>query len=833
MGVHKPTTHNLSRRDFLKLSASGLALLNPLVRALLFTTGGALLTACGNSNPNFEPYSADQDLAVATALPRVTLVEDGQRYKIEEGFDPDAIFLSLATRYSPKQFAFINNQDHRDILAAILRQNSKVSSGDFRALMNQAIRDGYACGLAGCVDSRVNYTNFFPNVLAPTHEVDLATAELVEARKADMFGQPIYKIGTQPAVFEQGINISVFGPHQTSLCDPSGCGAWNAIGDLVNDPNGAGLEKLKHHGVTQTTIDDLSALYREASARGLDLNDPEVQKNWAKIGAKMQAEVNVKQWGGNHFTAYGVYGHADDTFQTIGVVDAFGNEYAIDDFPKLKAVTSYLDKPHPVIEYIARGQQPIIIAANGSRNHTIPSLFGDLTQESGLLFGADVDKIPGAPLTADEIRKMLAGTDYGKNVLQSKNFVVLVADTPQDMAMLRNTLLTTGLEKGGLIEFFDKNGVFVEMIPDANGHFGEVGYIRSVEDLFPDSFRIDPTGRIVRTYGNVDTNKSYFLNQLKNRVERDYLLELIDDVQFSKITKVLDWLNTPGVRFAGKISLMALQAFGDAYSIIEFVRWFEEDLLGKTLIYKNKFDNAYKSPNARVLETAEETVIKQNNKNALVSLVSGQIEKIVIPQKELVDAFAGAVLAWFDKGPDNGPRAEAPWKDIKYEELSQILTLDLPSSLGPSMVPTQLFTNLEIMPYNQHFVDLGKVPGFRDQDPDQRMMLIDSETGIPILPDVPGQKTTISAVDRNNPGVKYFFELSVPDDKQLDFELRFVGLGCVPDTQVKKLEKWRLAQEKKRKPIAANNTIFDKNAGIRVQKNNVFAHRKNDRVELL
>lgn len=772
----------LSRRDFLKLSAAAIIAspyYHKIISLATLVTGGVLLTSCKNNNPNFEPTSADQSLAIATALPSVTSVDNSERYNIDKGFDPEVVFLSLATRYSPNQFFFINNSDHRDILAAILRQKSKFSSGDFRALMEAAIRDGYACGLSGCVDARVNYPSFFPNVMETTQEIDIATGELLPARKADMFGQPVYKIGTQPAVFEKGINISVFGPHQASLCDPGGCGAWNGINTLINDPNG--LEILKGHGVTQATIDDLTELYLDATSRGLDLNDPEVQKLWAKIGAQMQSEANVKQWGGNHFTAYGVYGHADDTFQTIGVVDAFGNEFSIDDFPKLKAVTSYLNKPHPVIESIAKGQQPIIIAANGSRSHTIPFLFGDLTSESGLLFGADVDKIPGSPLNADEIRKLFAGTDYGKNVLQSKNFVVLLADTPQDMAMLRNTLLTTGLEKGGLIEFFEKQGVFVEMIPDAKGHFGEVGYIRGIEELFPEAYKIDPTGNIIRQYGHFDNNKPFFLNQLGLIAERDLYLNIINPEQFSKIKKVIDLLNTPGFKIAGKIALMGLQVIGDAYSIIEFVRWWEEDLLGKTLIYKNKVDNAIISPTARVLESAEEAVLKQNNKNALVTLTGCQIEKIILPQAELVAAFAGAYRAWFEKG-QNGPRAEAPWKDIKREELSQLLTLELPSSLSPFTTPTQLFTNIEIMPCDQNFVNSGKVPGFREDDSDQRMMLVDYKTGMPILPDVPGQKTTIMAEDRNNPGVKYFFEVSVPDDKQQNFELHFVGLGCVPNT---------------------------------------------------
>ncbi|KKQ23443.1 MAG: hypothetical protein US40_C0015G0024 [Candidatus Roizmanbacteria bacterium GW2011_GWC2_37_13] len=771
-----------TRRDFLKLAGVYLPLLSPPVRALIAAGTVLLTTSCKNNNREFNANSASQAYAIATATPKILTVESNELYTMGNEFDSEAIFLSLATRYSPDQFYFIRNRDHRDILSAILRQNSVVSSSDFQSLMEEAIRGGYACGLSGCVDARVNYPKFFPNVIEPSLEIDLQTGELVSGRTTDMVGQPVYKIGTQPAVFSEGINISVFGPHQASLCNPNGCGAWDAIGQLVNDPKG--LDALRRHGVTQTTIDDLTALYNDAKTMGLDLSDLEVQKSWARIGAQMQSEANVKKWGGNHFTAYGVYGHADDTFQAIAVVDAFGNEYPIENFPKLKAVTSYLNKPHPIIEYIAQGQQPIIIAANGSRIHTIPDLFGDLTQESGLIFGADVDKIAGRPITVDEVRKMLAGTDYGKNVLQSKNFVVLIADTPEDMAMLRNTLLTTGLEKGGLVEFFSKeNAAFVEMIPDKNGHFSEIGYIRNVEDLFPDAYRIDPTGKIIRNYGYANNNKSFFLNQLNRRVERDYLLGIIDDVQFSKINRIIEWFNTPGFRFAGKIGLSALQMFGDAVTIIEFVRWFEEDLLGKSLVYKNSLDNVKLTPDARVLTTKEEIQFLQKYKDTIIPLTLGHVEKITIPQSDLIEGFAGAVRGWMEKGQGSLKpieKQEPPWRDIKYEELSQLLTIEVLDKLGSSGTPIQLFTTLEVVPYDENFVRLGKPPGFRNQDPDQKMALIDTQTGIPILPDVEGQKITISAFDPNKPTVRYFFELSVPDNNQTAFELRFVGLGCVP-----------------------------------------------------
>lgn len=759
---------SLTRRDFLKC---------------MLAFGGAMLA--GGCVPYLE--GAGTLSPSATSIPRVYDLGGYTQFEIGSDIPSEIAFLSMASRYSPDQFRLITDPRHRDILSVILLENAKVAKSGFNRLVLEAIADGNACGLTGCGDSRVNFPKIFPNIPTAVGEVNVVTGDLV--------GIPVYRVGTQPAVFPKGVNISVFGPHQTAECLPGGCGAWGGIDTLINNPKG--LAKLTEHGVSQMTIDELKRLYNQALTGGL--TTPE---EWSRVGARMQAELNAYQWGGTHYTAYGVYGHADDTFQAVKVIDNFGKEYSIDQFPKLKAVTSYINKPHPIIEEIAKGQQPIIIGINGSRNHTIPGLFGDLTNEPGLLFASDVDKIPGLPVSPAEARSVIAGADYGINVLPNKNFVVLVADNAQDMAVLRTTLLTEGVEKGSIQAFFERGGIIVEMMPDKTGRFTGLAYVRTAEDLMGDAVRIDFANSATMR-GAIDLD-SVFLGQLESRTLRDFELKVISESTKTRILNLLTFLRNPALRPIGLLAKLGLQFIGDYYMIKGFVEWFYGTLFDENLIYKNKWEGWDSDKivwrDKTVLTSSEEAKIMSENPGAHRWLAIGRLDHIKVKQDDLVQAHAGAFRGWLKHGPKSenvGIEGEVePWKSISKNDLGKLVTLEIPAS-PPGIETTTLVTTLVSKPNDTNFD--GKEVQYIDTDPNQLMMLVDQTTGIPILGDVPGQTTTVAAIDPNNPKVRYFFEVtSVPKDRR--FEFRLVGIGC--------------------------NAPESANVRIPVPKDSLFAHRE-------
>lgn len=728
-----------SRRDFLKLSAVGAASL----------AGGSLLAsilACGGSAPDVMP--------TATQTPRVFELNNYDSFEIGSDVPPEIAFLSMATRYRPEQFNLITNPLHRDILARIYLENAKVARSGFANMVDEAILDGNACGLVGCGDSRVNYPKIFPNIPTAVGELDAS---------GNIVGIPTYRVGSQPAIFPKGTNISVFAPHQIGECLPGGCGALGGIETLINSPDG--VSQLMKHGVSQITIDELNRLIKLGAGTNAE--------DWARIGAQIQAEINTFASGNPHYAAYGIYGHADDSFKVLGVVDNLGYTHPIDDFPKLKAVTSYMNQPHPIIEELAKGQEPMIIGINGSRNHTIPGLFGDLTDESGLLFKSDVDKIPGLPVSAADARQVIAGADYGINVLKNKNFIVLVADNADDMAILRTTLLNEGVEQGSIKAFFDRGGIIVEVMPDKTGKFANIANVRTVDDLLGDAARIDfANSASLRSAISLENT---FLGQIELRTLRDFELGIISEANKSKILRMITFLRNPALRPVGLFLKLGLQFIGDYYAIKGFVEWFNNSLLDENLVFENSADNVVWRDKT-VMTSEEQMSLMVNNGIAQPYLADGRIDNVFVKQTDLVKAHAGAVRAWLKHGKGGGEGEYEPWNLLDIKDLGKLVTLKIPSA-NPYDAPITLITTLVSKP-NDDKLD-GFEPEYNSENPNQLMMLVDqaTETSIPILGDVPGQNTTVAAIDPNNPKVRYYFNvISVPEKKQ--FEFRLVGLGC-------------------------------------------------------
>ena len=556
-----------------------------------------------------------------------------------------------------------------------------------------------------------------------------------------------------------------------------GCGALGGVEALVNNTNG--ITQLQHHGVSDMTIKDIQGLIRQGA--GTTANTETIEEGWARVGAQMQAEINAQAHFGAtgiktpHFTAYGIYGHADDSLQMIGVVDNLGYSHPLQDLPILSSYSSYLSQPHPIIEALAESQSPTIININASRNFSTQNLLGEYANKPGVVFKSEADRIIGKALSIEDARKIVAGGDYGIGALKNGQFLLLTADNAQDMATLRTMVLTEGIKDGSIAKFLDEGGMIVEMIPDEAGRFTGTTNILTRETLQGDLKMIDllESGRIGKQALLTD---GIFGGQLINQATRDYELGIITKEQLIKIQTIVKAVEpiTPFLKYG-------LQFAGDYLLIKDFHKWMTDVVLDEDLSFtapsiENK--NVFWADSTRILPTVEQNRIMSKNFGANPYLVSGLLDRVVVEQADLAKAHRGASAAYMKYGP--GMKEErSPWKDMKSRDVGKLLELQIDPPFGIYDGQRLKLTTTLISKPNDEGFD-GENIIYNDSDPNQRMMLVDQITGIPILGDVEGQKTIIPAFDPNNPNVTYLFEASsLPKERR--FEFRFVGI--VPVTQ--------------------------------------------------
>lgn len=734
-------------------SPEGKKIFTRLLVLSLFFWG--VVTACGSTKVSTGPEIQE--------LPTTSSFEN--LYVEQNTIAPEVAFLALVTGYKPEQLAAITNPNHRDMFSAILYYNEE-SSGISRLP---------TIGVSDCSDSRVCLPRFFKNITSqPTVLGDLPDP---------ISGQTltVSRIGAQPSLFPVDVTESVFIPHCSGLGIPGGCGALGGVEVLVNSEEG--VAKLIHHGVSQMTIDEIRNLISMGAGATPD-EIATIEQAWAKTGARMQAEINHAQYlrlnpgaaDRTYYAGYTVYGHTDSTVtEVMKVIDNNGVIYSVDDFPRLKAYADYINVPHPVIESLMT-QAPDIIAINGSRLHDTNKLFGELAQKPGVLFKSSVNMTPGVPISVEEARQVVAGADYSVGALKNSKFMVLVADNAADMAVLRTTLMTEGLENGSMRAFLEQGGIIVEMYPDEAGRFTGLANIVTAQDLSADLTKLNilTSSRVASTVAIENS----FLGQIEKRALRDLELKVINEAQFLKIQSALRSVRpfVPFFKFGA-------DAAATYFTVRDVGTWIDESVMGHSLIWDNPADRTVWNFNNPIIYTEDQSRIRAENYGAHPYLIEGRLDHIDVLQDDLVQAYSGAMRAYIERGPGM-PNAADPWDKMESSaDVGKLLTLEILPPYGPADgQPLKLVTTLVMKPNDENFDGIDVI--YDNTDPNQRMMLVDQMTGLPIFGDISGQNTIVVAFDPSNPEVRYLFEVSVPltnpqDPNSVDrkFVFKFVGVA--------------------------------------------------------
>lgn len=738
---------SITRRAFLKASAAIAALLGL----------PSLLTACGP--PQFEvrqPAGPVGTIIVETPQP------DNKEYIItSETHSAAAGFFAALTRSNPYIFDYISSPTQRDIFASILLDNQIAAAGGFAKLQEELIKSGNTIGLSLCSDSRVCLGGVFPvrfpNIIDSTLPVDIVK----EMQRA--LAIPIRRIAAQPAVFQPGVNHSFFIPHQIADCVPSGCGALGGIEALANSENG--ILTLKKHGVSELTIANIKELIMQGAVA-----DP---TEWAKTGARLQAEMNAAanyQATGiktRHYTAYAVYGHTDKSIgEVTEVIDDLGNSYPIQRFPLLNGYKQYLETMKIASVESLLKQSPKIINMNASRIFSGQQLLGDIAKMEGNVFISEGNRI-GKALSAQEALSIIAGGDYAVGALENSGIILLTADTAKDMATLRTALLTRGIKDGSILKFLNEDGgIIIEMLPNAKtGAFVGTPNILTGATLEADleMLKASRVGALAKTENN------FITKSLRAKIERDFKLGLIDNDKYMYGLNIVDKIGA----FI-KIFRIGLNIFSNALLIADVVKWLEHDAIGINPIYTvptakgHIFWNSDYGPLVpNTMNTDEMFDLMRKHWGANPNLVRGDLDRIIVNQSELAEAYEGALTGYIKYGPGTLD-SEEPWKSMEHAE--RLIQLEIPNYNGD--LNLKLFTTLIIRP-NDPELD-GKNITFNLKDPNQTMMLVDSTTSEPLLGNESGSYI-IPAYDPQNSHVVYFFEVtSVPNNR--NFEFRFIGL---------------------------------------------------------
>lgn len=718
---------------------------------LLLGAGALVLSACGAADAS---KNISHPVA-ATIGPSFVPTPDGSGSPVYlNQLPPQTAFLSIAARYNTELapgLTAISDPVQRDIIAAVLRSNDIASSAGYSFLQEEALKNGYAIGVAGCADSRSCFPNVFPAVVEGESFVKEGAALEVS------------RVGAQPALFPNGVNYSVFGPHQTCLGVDTGCGALSGVKTILESPHGEA--ELLHHGITQNTINELNRLI------GMGTTADPVE--WAKVGARIQAEMNMAAHGVNHYVVYGSLGVADGTFQVEGVVDAFGKVYSLDEIPLLSAYIEFIRQPHPIIEAIARGQSPQVNVLNASRTFSTRAVVGDLAGEQGTVFKSSVDLTPGRPLSFLEARQIIGGGDYSLAHLEQRgNVLFLIADNEADMIMLRTTLLTEGKTNGAIAQFLKKGGIIVETMPDKFGKFSGIMTLRTADDISRDLKTLDllSEGLISKTI-SVDAG---LLNEARALAGLERSSGILTGAQTERLLTLWESL-----RPVGSLLRYGSQFVGDYVTIQQVATYIDEQGpmgigLPHGITYLNPVDRVVLDP-ARYdkLTDAERAILSENNHGADPSLLSGEVDHILIKRADLVYAYTGAVAAYYERGPGM-PNAAPPWNEMKAGDVGKIITFQLrPDTFHGATHITSLVVRPE--------PDKSGVFIFDSENPNQPMMILDEVTGKPVFSSIPDQPTLVVSVDPDKPNLRYIWELQA--NKDGDFELRFVQIIFVPNNK--------------------------------------------------
>lgn len=785
--------HNLSRREFttlvLSLSTSALLLAkigltlpiitiplalgaggymkgiirgdeDPLKEAIRWATLGLSATVIASMLASCAPLPSEQGInnnqivkpdVTKTIVPQPSPTKDAalRDYQQKEvKISPEAAFFSVTSRLMTSERSIgldtlVSDPVQRDSIARALLENSIVANKGYAAIQREVLQNGTAIGFSGCADSR--HTAPF---LFPTTQKGVQIEKYLQASVGATLQTSA--IGTQPAVFDKGVNMSFFVTHSKCAGATEGCGALGGIKVIME----GGESELIHHGVSTGTIAQLKSLI----AMGADY-EPE---KWAETGARLQAELNFKAHGVNHFVAYGISGVADGSFTATNVIDSFGNKYPIDQFKLLKEYADYFHNPHPILERIALGQTPKINLLNGSKKYSSSVLFGEMAQDKGVIFKVSSLDTMKKTLTVGEVREMIRGIDYSLTHLkQDGKVLMLVADDVQSMTVLRTTLLA---EAKGIQNFIADGGVIVEVFPDLEGRFAGFLTVRNKLTLAQEL-------NILKGVFSKAVIDQDLLKEAQEIVSKQMKAKIISEGTGNKITGILGKLKP-----VGRLMNYAVGRIGDAQIILDVVNFIQKDLLGLDTVWNVPAANIQLDPRFEMPPIEDDLKFMQANPQVNPRL---QNFEITITQDQLRLAYKGAFLAYMKWGK-YGAEPSSPWNQMNPEDVGKLIQITIPevtftkgstrSTFGSPAEKHTFFTLIQ----PETDLSTGKIV-YDSEDPNQKMMLNNIQSGIPIFGSVPTENSprVIVSLSPNNPNLIYFWQVdSVPDKKV--FKIRFI-----------------------------------------------------------
>jgi len=716
---------NLLRRKFLTLSG--------------VVAAATVLSACANADTPFA-LLAGTPTPIAKVLP------------------PEMSIFSVLTRLSPAQivgFSSVGNPEQRQLLSTMLIENSTHAAGGEVRLRQAAIDQGLAIGKAGCSDSRICGRPQFPIEVEGITSEQALTGRVIE----------VNRVGVQPAVFPDGVNMSVFSPHQTCAGVSKGCGLLGGI-DVILNQGEEGEKLLKSKGITELTVREIKRVI------GLGANSQ--PEDWARVGAQIQAEMNAFAHKKSHFVMYGIEGHADDMFQAKGIVDEAGNVYEVNDprFRLLKSYGDFINQPHALLEEIAAGQAPSLNHVNLSRDKSSQDILGRLGTEKGKVFSSDViAKIPGQALTAEESLQLLGGNDYSlAHLMQREKMLLITADTEADLATFRKVMLTEGRTRGALNAFLESGGLVIESTVDANGKFYGVLRIRNMESMVTEMISVDSALKGIVSTDIVITPA--LLQEAREITGAQVASGKVGDRSIiERANSLLNWVAKAG-KPLGTVFKYALRAVGDAATILEIARFVNEDIRNYTLTYKNEAHQNktfFLSAKHRQFQTSELPALAEKYHGGNPYLLTGSIEKVLLHQDDLKNAYAAALRAYMDHGPHSN-KPDSPWKDLTADQLGKALVIEVPTyaydGVSGGMENHAFF--LTIRPEQ-----MTETRTFIQSDPRQVMQLDDALVGIPIFGSVDAPPRIVSSFNPDTPDLIYFWQI-VTNPRNRTFELRCI-----------------------------------------------------------
>lgn len=701
----------LSRRDFIRLSA--------------ITAAGALLSACGNNANDGNETKSYPPVVRQKPTPTAALNELGNyiRSPSTNMFAAYADYRSITTigEFNYLDDTRFTERQKQLFLRALYDNYTSTVKLNRIELYETAKKNGLLIGLSGCSDSRSTYPFEFPVVVQGRHLLEQGVA--VE----------VARIGAQPAVFEKGVVMSVFAPHMTEACTIDGCGALGGIKKLITQGK-QGEEALKHHGVTEDTINILKGMME----KGAKYNPID----WAEIGARIQAEINLHANGANHFVAYGVTGHADDSITGFQyVIDSYGHKYDITkkEFAVLKSFTDFIDQQHAVWQTVAQGQIPGINVVSASKKHPVSTMFGKLSQEKGGIFKATDDRNP-VVFTMKKAQELVANINYSLGALQQDgDMIYLIADTEEDLTKLRIALLTDKKNQDPLLAFLRRGGAIVEVIPDANGTFKGGVTIRTLDNLAGEMNLLKGSS----TSTHVIDDKA--ISRATQAVRAKQMDEFISSLESERALKII--AAAKQLQPVGKVLwTLALKA-ANILTVFDVEQYLEDRLLKKTLNWeleprfikikngKTEYYNTQKE-----LEQARE---EQQGANPYLDQV-----EIEFTQAEMVKQYAGLMRLYMEQGP-GGAKQQPPLSKIKTTDdllkFGKTISFPVPGFQNPS-------TNLKVftMPERHIITDIIVQPeinaqgqvSFDDRLKTQWMQMTDIN-GLPLFGSIRDQRPKI------------------------------------------------------------------------------------------